>query len=70
MRCKACQYSLEHLTERRCPECGCQFDPNDPDTFDTPLEKRKRFWVRLWYVGLVVLMAVLWLLMILPELHR
>lgn len=26
-RCSHCGYSLEHLTEARCPECGEEFDP-------------------------------------------
>ena len=33
MRCKTCHYSLENLTEHRCPECGRAFDPADPRTF-------------------------------------
>lgn len=36
MRCKTCRYPLEGLTgpPHRCPECGGEFDPNDPSTFD------------------------------------
>jgi hypothetical protein len=34
MRCKCCHYPLEHLTAHRCPECGREFDPNDPHTFE------------------------------------
>jgi hypothetical protein len=34
VRCKACRYSLKNLTEHRCPECGREFDPSDPNTFD------------------------------------
>lgn len=33
MRCLACGYSLKHLKEQRCPECGRVFDPNDAATF-------------------------------------
>ena len=33
MRCLDCHYSLENLTENRCPECGRAFDPNDTSTF-------------------------------------
>ncbi len=40
MRCKTCHYSLANLTERRCPECGTAFDPNDATTF----EAHRRFW--------------------------
>lgn len=29
MRCLTCQYDLRKLSERRCPECGRAFDPND-----------------------------------------
>jgi len=36
VRCKSCHYSLANLTERRCPECGREFDPSDPRTFSTP----------------------------------
>ena len=34
MRCLDCHYSLENLTENRCPECGRPFDPTDPTTFE------------------------------------
>jgi hypothetical protein len=27
-----CDYSLQGLTEDRCPECGRSFDPDDPKT--------------------------------------
>lgn len=33
MRCLSCKYELSNLTEHRCPECGREFDPNDPATF-------------------------------------
>jgi hypothetical protein len=33
--CIGCGYQLRGLTERRCPECGRPFDPNDPRTFHT-----------------------------------
>lgn len=29
-RCTECDYIVDHLTEHRCLECGCVFDPNDP----------------------------------------
>jgi len=34
MRCLSCEYPLKGLVEHRCPECGREFDPNDPKTFD------------------------------------
>lgn len=33
MRCRICKYELLNTAERRCPECGCEFDPNDPKTW-------------------------------------
>ncbi len=35
VRCLTCQYDLRGLTERRCPECGRNFDPGDDRTFDS-----------------------------------
>lgn len=34
MRCLFCRYPLEGLASNRCPECGREFDPHDPATFD------------------------------------
>jgi hypothetical protein len=34
MRCLECAYNLHSLTERRCPECGKEFDPDDPSTYE------------------------------------
>jgi hypothetical protein len=34
VRCLSCGYDLRNLTEHRCPECGREFDPNDPSTFE------------------------------------
>ncbi len=33
MRCLDCDYQIDHLTDRRCPECGRAFDLNHPRTF-------------------------------------
>jgi hypothetical protein len=43
VRCKTCHYSLAGLTgpPHRCPECGREFDPDDPTTFETPESKRE-----------------------------
>ncbi len=30
--CRKCGYSLVRLTEPRCPECGTEFNPDDPRT--------------------------------------
>ena len=32
-RCRGCDYQLRELLLSRCPECGREFDPNDPLTF-------------------------------------
>lgn len=36
MYCLSCNYDLRNLTEHRCPECGCEFDPADESTFHVP----------------------------------
>ena len=43
MRCKNCHYSLANLTgpPHRCPECGREFDPDDPDTFSQGFSWRR-----------------------------
>ena len=33
--CSKCDYDLSHLKELRCPECGREFDPDDPSTFES-----------------------------------
>jgi hypothetical protein len=33
--CRACGYLLRALPEHRCPECGTDFDPDDPLSFTT-----------------------------------
>lgn len=32
-RCRRCDYPLRGLTEPRCPECGRDFDPENPKTY-------------------------------------
>lgn len=41
MFCMKCQYSLQHLESRTCPECGRPFDPADEATFYVKLP---RYW--------------------------
>jgi hypothetical protein len=43
-QCLGCDYQLRDLPELRCPECGREFDPSDPDTFRG--EPRVPKWVR------------------------
>ncbi len=33
MYCRKCHYDLYGQVERRCPECGCRFDPADAGTY-------------------------------------
>jgi hypothetical protein len=35
-RCLRCGYQICGLAKNRCPECGTDFDPTNPWTFDTP----------------------------------
>ncbi len=34
MYCRQCSYLLVSLPANRCPECGSEFDPSDPETFE------------------------------------
>ncbi len=31
--CIKCRHQLKGLSENRCPDCGCEFDPNNPLTY-------------------------------------
>jgi len=42
MRCLNCKYDLRQLSEHRCPECGREFDPDDPQTFELPTQQTKQ----------------------------
>ena len=43
-RCIDCGYTLDHLPENRCPECGRKFDPANPDSVIPPWVQST--WVR------------------------
>ena len=44
MRCRSCAYDLQKLSEKRCPECGREFDPADSETYLTrPYPDRRLF---------------------------
>ncbi len=45
MRCLACGYILEHLTEPRCPECGRPFDPHDSTTYRCLRDPSAEVWL-------------------------
>lgn len=45
-RCLTCGYVLLGLPDGRCPECGREFDSDNPSTYSTrPLFVRWRFWL-------------------------
>ncbi len=44
-RCLGCGYILEHLPEPRCPECGREFDPDDPRSFFVRRESGRAYFV-------------------------
>ena len=70
MRCLGCKYNLRGLApaadgEHRCPECGREFDPNEPSEF----EERKRLPRRLGIL-LAILAVALILFLAAPALRR
>ncbi|MCP4590613.1 MAG: hypothetical protein GY842_07710 [bacterium] len=40
--CLNCSYIIDGLPEHRCPECGAEFDPGDPTTYQ--IKKPARTW--------------------------
>ncbi len=47
IRCLSCGYQLRGLTQSVCPECGRDFDPFDPKSFDSrPPQWRRRRRIR------------------------
>lgn len=57
--CRSCNYDLNGLSEHRCPECGREFDPENPKSFaNTPDWHFRR---KLKFVGICsVVLAVLY----------
>ncbi len=41
--CRECEYPLEKLREARCPECGTEFDPDDPKTVHLTRSRLMKF---------------------------
>ncbi len=39
MYCLDCDYPLDQLSSDRCPECGREFNPDDPSTFRVRLSR-------------------------------
>jgi hypothetical protein len=58
MRCRTCNYDLRRLADYRCPECGCAFDPNDPNTFEDG-GPRDRRWFWLSIIGGILFVMIL-----------
>ncbi len=60
MYCLGCQYDLRGLPERRCPECGRAFDPQDPATYlKVPTQPRPYFLLVLIWLVPILLFAML-----------
>src|SRR5687767_1183897 len=58
--CRRCWYVLNHLPERRCPECGLAFDPGRPRTFRTVRRGRYRLRQAGRIAALLALAAAAW----------
>lgn len=46
MYCKHCQYDLRGQIESRCPECGHNYDPDNPHTFEHELSRIPKWVVK------------------------
>lgn len=59
--CLGCGYSLIHLQENRCPECGRAFDPANPRTMDFHHARWNRFLRRptTWRTPLPALLLII-----------
>jgi hypothetical protein len=62
MWCKKCGYALDGLSEKRCPECGREFDPDRKRTFLKKPYRVGRFFTVVAVVSLLlaVLGSALW----------
>lgn len=65
-RCLECGYVLTGLPEHRCPECGRQFDLDDPTSYSNkPLFVRWKFWLPGFILaaagGVALYLLLLWL---------
>jgi hypothetical protein len=75
-RCCQCNYQLRGLTSRRCPECGREFDPHDPETFysGNSIGRLRKWWIEqncrailLWAVVTMVTGIVIRFFLLLRE---
>lgn len=60
--CRACAYSLTNHAGPKCPECGREFDPANPKTFDASPRRRRKVVVLRCIIGLLVFALLLWLM--------
>ena len=58
-RCRECGYRLDHLRQFRCPECGCCFDFNDPETYTTQFEDKSRRYLRFHGITVAVFSVIM-----------
>lgn len=65
MYCKRCAYDLQGVTGAQCPECGTQFDANNPLTFDkSPRSRRFRV---LWRIATIISVVGILLYIFVPR---
>jgi urea transporter len=61
------------LTEKRCPECGCPFDPNDRTSFRTRINYNTAAAWRVliaWLIGCVIATAGVGMVLVILEAGR
>ena len=63
-RCLDCRYPLKGLLEHRCPECGREFNPDDPSTFDSGLVRRRPSLFAVLLIATCSFVAVWWYMLI------
>ena len=58
--CRACAYSLTNHAGPKCPECGREFDPANPQTWDRSPYRRRKVIMWRWVGGLFAMAALAW----------
>jgi hypothetical protein len=58
--CQNCAYILDGLPVNRCPECGREFDPNDPRLTRLPRKKNPGI-VLVMYLAPLAISALFWI---------
>jgi hypothetical protein len=59
--CRNCGYNLTGLQSDKCPECGIEFDAQDPSTFRMNAPKNRQTHILIAsYLPIILLSAVFW----------